>query len=185
MHEILLNEMKLIKKQETKDEVVYKILCAYYDAYIEKNANEESNLFPEELLLPLEQRTSGIVEVMEWLVKEGFDLNEGEGFNPLMMAVGHADAAMTSFLIQNGADANYWPDMEEIPESYRDNYYLEDIDIAYYNESWELTENYVMALLNTAKVLLEKGKTGSFYGLCLSADAEKREIQLRGAQYKY
>ncbi len=40
---------------------------------------------------------------------------------------------MTEFLIWNGANANYWPDMDEEPEYMRDNYYLEDIDIAYIN----------------------------------------------------
>lgn len=36
------------------------------------------------------------------------------------------------------------------------------------------------ALLQTAKVLLQEGNTGSFFGICLVADAEKNEVILSG-----
>ena len=90
---------------------------------------------------------------------------------------------MTSFLIRNGADANKWPDMEELPGIPTENYYLVDIDIQYLNECWPRTERYIKALLETARVLLEEGETGSFNGLShFTADAEKRLITI--GEYK-
>ncbi len=187
MQELLKEKIDNIKKNPCEYEVVYEFLCVYYDDFIWKvgNSGEEKTDYPVELTLELEDRVSGVYEAMVWLVEQGFDLNEGDCFNPLMMAVGSADAPMTRFLILNGADANYWPEMEETPEQFRSNYYLEDIDIAYFNEDPPADKVYVDALLKTTRVLLEDGKTGSFGGLCLLADAEKREISLGSPQYKY
>lgn len=56
-------------------------------------------------------------------------------FNALMLAVGHADEAMTAFLLANGANPHTWPNMDELPEELRINYYLEDIDVHYMDES--------------------------------------------------
>lgn len=185
MNGILKSSIDKIRKKELTSEVVYSFLCSYYDEYIEGLDESEDAPYPEELVLPLETRESGVYEAMSWLVDQKYNLDEGECFNPLMMAVSHADAPMTEFLIRNGANANYWPDMDEEPEYMRDNYYLEDIDIAYMDMHWPRSERYVNALLQTARVLLQEGNTGSFFGLCLAADAEKREISLSGPNYLY
>ena len=103
MNEILLDELKDIQENPAYEDAAYGFLCAYYDCYI--NSIVEEDIFPEELVLPLEERPSGVCEGMEWLVKNGCDLNEGS-CNALMMAVAFADAPMTSFLIKHGADAN-------------------------------------------------------------------------------
>lgn len=105
--------------------------------------------------------------------------------NPLMMAVGWSDAPMTKYLIEHGADANYWPGMDEEPEFMRDNYYLEDIDVAFLHGEYNHDKSNVDALLQTAIVLMRDGKTGGFSGFCLVADPEKREVSVEPAKYKY
>ena len=62
---------------------------------------------------------------------------------------------------------------------------MESLDIQYYDETFELSKNYVNALLKTAEVLLRYGKTGNFHGLCLSADEQKREILFSNVNYRY
>lgn len=58
-------------------------------------------------------------------------------------------------------------------------------EVAYMDMHWPRSERYVNALLQTTRVLLQEGNTGSFFGLCLAADAEKREISLSGPNYLY
>ena len=185
MNEIIAEKLRQIQKMEIVKEAVYEFLCAYYDIYIAGLEDPDHPEYPEELILPLNERSSGVCEAMCWLVDNRFDLNEGDCFNPLMMAVTFADAPMTEFLIGHGADANYWPDMDELPGIPITNYYLADIDIAYLNDDLPHERRYVQALLRTATVLLRDGKTGSFRGLCLTADAENREVTLSGPHWKY
>ncbi len=183
MNEKLQTCINQIKAGRIEKEVVYTFLRTYYNCIEDMNAAEDAP-YPEELTKPLRERKSGVYEAMCWLAQEKYDMNEGDD-TPLLETVAYADAPMTEFLIQNGADANYWPDKDENPEVPKFNYYLEDIDIAYYNENWPLSDRYISALLETAKVLLTQGDTGSFLGLCLSADAEKREITIGGPKYLY
>lgn len=193
MNEILEEKIREIKKNEIDKEVILQFLCAYYDDYINGWAEndyiysdeDEEEEFPEELTMPLDERISGVFEAITWLTEQGYDLNEGEDDCPLMMTVGYADAPMTQFLIQHGADPTKWPFMEETPEKMRSNYYLDDIDIAYFDEHWPRTERYVQALLQTAKVLTVDGKLGGYGGLCLLIDEEKREITLGSPKWKY
>lgn len=183
MDEKLQTCINKIKAGKIEKEVVHTFLRTYYDCIEDMNPAEDAP-YPEKLTKPLRERKFGIYEAMSWLAQEKYNMNEGDD-TPLMETVGYADAPMTEFLIQNGANANYWPDMDEIPGIPRSNYYLEDIDIAYFEESWPLSERYINALLETAKVLLSQGNTGSFWGLCLSADAEKREITIGPPKYRY
>lgn len=80
----------------------------------------------------MDVRPSGIGEAMERIVSHGwgFNADSGCGWSPLMESVGWCDAPMTEFLLQNGADANLRPDMEDGER----NYYLDDLDIAFLNE---------------------------------------------------
>ncbi len=169
-----------------EDAAVIELLDAYYQNCI-GSMDDDDDSYPEEFTIPLKDRHYGIYEALLWLANEHFDFNsEYEGESALMMAVECADAPMTSFLIQNGADANKWPDMEELPDIPKSNYYLEDIDIKYLNECWPRTERYIKALLETARVLLDEGKTGSFKGVShFSADAERRIITIAEYLCKY
>ncbi len=180
---IIQNCINKIKTGEIRKEAaVIELLDAYYRNCIDTTENDDS--YPEELTIPLEERGFGIYEALLWLANKQYDFNvEYEGESALMIAVGYADAPMTSFLIQNGADANKWPDMDELPGIPKNNYYLEDIDIQYLNETWPRTETYIKALLETAKVLLKEGGTGSFRGVShFTADEEKHLITL--GEYK-
>lgn len=181
--ETLKKALYNIKNGTYVKDAVSVFLEAYYDDYLDLfHGNQED--FPEELCIPLHDRESGVFDAIKNLINNGYDVNEGD-FNPLMTAVSHADASMTSFLIANGAKADYWPNMEEVPEPLRENWYLEEIDIAYMNQNWEHSERYVNALLETTRVLLEEGKTGSFFGLCLRADTAKKEISLGEPELRY
>ena len=121
-----------------KEAAVVKLLDTYY-RYVDSLEADDS--YSEEFTIPLEERKHGIYEALSWLVNEHYDFNaEYECESALALSVGYADAPMTSFLIQNGADANKWPYMGEIPGIPENNYYLEDIDIQYLNETWPRTE---------------------------------------------
>lgn len=180
----LKNCISKIKAGEIcREAAAISLLDIYYRECIDTSANP-NDPYPEELTIPLKERNYGIYEALSWILTEQCDFNaEYEGYSPLMQAVGYADAPMTSFLIQNGADANIWPDMGEFPELPEENYYLVDIDVQYLNECWPRTEIYIKALLETAKVLLKEGGTGSFSGWSsFTADAENHLITL--AEYK-
>ncbi len=169
-----------------KEAAAISLLYTYYRECIDTSDNRNAP-YPEELTIPLKERDYGICEALSWLVMEKYDFNtEYEGDSPLMISVGYADEPMTSFLIQNGADANKWPNMGEFPEIPEENFYLVDIDIQYLNECWPRTERYIKALLETAKVLLKEGETGSFNGITsFTADAEKHSISLAGYRCEY
>ena len=133
--------------------------------------------YPVELTLPLNQR-AGLLEQLEKYVVDIEDINQGNGFNPLMTAVENGDAPMTKYLIEHGASVFYWPEME----SGETNYYLDDLDINYMHQSWS-GKRFVDALLETAKVLVTVGGySEDYHGLCLSIDIRKREISFTPLQ---
>lgn len=187
MNEMLEKELNTIKRGERHQEVFLHFLEFYYDIYIQSTLpgglsyEVEECSYPEELTLPLEKRASGISNAVKWLIANGYDPNEGDCFNPLMMAVWYEDAFMTEFLIANGADAHRWPDMLESEP----NIYIDHLDIAYFHKAWPLDDRFMHALLETAKVLLRDGKVGSFFGTCLEADAEKRTITFLPPKFRY
>ncbi len=182
MNEKICECLQNIRKKEITKEAVNYVLNTYYRLWMEIIETDE---FPDEFTTPLIERESGIYEAVKWLSDNGFDMNEGQDDTPLMISVGYADAPMTEFLLKNGADANRWAGKDETPEDMRGNYYLEDIDIAYYNEELSRQDNYVQALLQTTRVLVELGNIGDFNGICLNVDINTREISLSDAKYKY
>lgn len=90
---------------------------------------------------------------------------------------------MVHFLIKRGADANSWPMMNEVPLEGRRNYYLEDIDIHYMDESLANDKDidYLKALHRTARVLVEDANLGPYRGNCLTID-DAKNVSLRTAQ---
>ncbi|MBP5424274.1 MAG: hypothetical protein J6Y78_17720 [Paludibacteraceae bacterium] len=182
---LMQNFIPRIKAGEiNKETAVAELLDVYYQEWVDIYDDE---VFPEEFIIPLKDRDCGIYEALSWLAIEKYDFDaDFGGWSPLMQSVECADAPMTYFLIQNGADANKWPDMGEMPDWPEENYYLEDIDIKYLNESWPRTERYIKALLETAKVLLKEGGTGSYGGRSgFNADAEKHLIKLDNYSCEY
>lgn len=162
------------------------LLNVYYQDYISaiRDKQENENAYPLELSLPLIDRESGIYEAIENLCIRKVNFDEGDFYNPLMVAVAEADASMTEYLIIHGSDPGYWIDKEdnELPPW---NYYYEDIDMAYLNERWDRDERFVSALLKTAMILSTSGNLGDFSGLCLKVDTKKNDITLSNMALRY
>lgn len=170
---------------------IYELLDTYYQCVIYKvgeyddDREPEDTSYPEELLKPLAERESGIEEALSVLIDQGYDVHESDGcFNALMLAVGSADEPMTAFLLANGADPYTWPDMEQLPEEWRGNYYLEDIDIQYMDACFEPDEEYKAALLRTAQTFVRVSGLRNMGGLCLVVD-ENGNVSLEPPKKKY
>ena len=167
-----------IENGEIRSAHIYELIDIYYQCVIYKNDEYEDDAdlpddtqFPEELTLPLSNRKSGIIEALSLLISQGYDVHDSNDyFNALMLAVGYADEPMTAFLIANGADVHTWPNMDELPEEWTRNYYLEDIDVKYFHSYFEHNEEYKSALLRTAKTLAKASGIKGFGGLCLLVD---------------
>ena len=149
---------------------VYDLLDTYYQRQL---SEAEKQAFYRYTRIPLEQRPDGIYQELQKLLDEGCDIDETHGgFNALMTAVGCGDASMTEYLIKHGADPNKWPDMENDLSFEEPNYYLEDIDINYMNESFANEKDYhfMEALFDTAVVLANVGHLGPYQGTCHKID---------------
>ena len=169
---------------------IYELVDTYYQCVIYKideygDDEPEDTSYPEELLKPLSERDSGIAEALSVLIDRGYDVHESDGcFNALMLAVGSADESMTAFLRANGADPLTWPDMDELPEEWRQNFYLEDIDIHYMDACYDHDEDYKAALLRTAQTFVKMSGLKKFCGLCLLL-MEDGSVSLEPPKKKY
>lgn len=195
MNSIISEGMEKIRLKGAKDTALSDLLSIYYDVYIQSSESIQgkSNIsvepcYPVELTVPSWQRECGIHEALNELAEMGVDFNEGNSFEPLMLAVAFCDASVTEYLIQHGANPNDWiekAEMERLGVEDR-NYYYEELDIAVLNEAWNIEDaNFINAVMSTAKVLATVGSAGSFSGYCLSVDAEKREIKVDSPAYKF
>lgn len=81
---------------------------------------------------------------------------------------------MVHFLIEHGADIDSWPGKGEEPLPGEGNYYLDDIDIHFMNESFanDADIDYLKALHRTALVLVEDAHLGPYTGYSLKIDEE-------------
>ncbi len=169
---------------------IYELIDTYYQqvVYISPEADDIADgSFSEELKQSVEDRASGIMLALMQLINAGHDVNGTNGcFNAMMLAVGYGDAPMVQFLIENGADVNTWPDMEELSEGMPDNYYLEDIDIHFMDECLANDKDleYMEALYKTALVLSKVGHLGPFSGYCLTIDQDGN-VSLSPPRMKY
>ena len=172
-----------IESGELKTACVYHLLDTYYQCVIGKIDEiddlddlvdlDDNSPFPAEFFQSVESRSSGIGIALSHLLESGHDIDSADGgFNALMIAVGCGDAPMVRFLIEHGADANTWPEMEEDPPT--GNYYLDDIDIHFMDESFANDKDleYMKALHRTALVLVEDAHLGPYHGHCLTIDDE-------------
>ncbi len=197
MEKILSEELNKIMSSVGNVAGIYTLIDSYYQLYI-MNSDQYQDLVDEalpeatwpeneELLLPVEMRPSGIGSALQFLLTKGFCVDEPDGgFNALMLAVGMGDYYMTQYLLEQGADPNSWPDMDELPIEFRRNYYLEDIDIHYMDEcdANDGDENCKAALIKTAEVLVKTGKLSAFCGICLLIK-ENGEISFDRPHMKY
>ncbi len=154
---------------------LFALLDAYYygiETDVGNDSDNDTLTFPNELSQNIDERESGIGNRLKNIE---IDVNSSDGcFNTLMLAVGHADAPMVKFLLEHGADPNVWIGMDEEPNIPKQNWYLEDIDIQYMNESFgnEKCADYLDALIRTATVLTRYGRLNSFGGICLTVDKD-------------
>lgn len=171
---------------------VYHLLDTYYHGTVgkigelngEDDAVYEKSTFPEEFLLPVEDRDSGIGFALTHLLDEGYDVDGTDGyFNALMLAVGSGDAPMVHFLIKHGADVNSWPGKGEEPALGENNYYLDDIDIHYMDGCFANDKDimYLEALHRTALALVESAHLGPYSGYSLKI-SEDGTVSLGPAQ---
>ena len=170
---------------------IYELVDTYYQCVIYKideyddDEEPKDTAYPEELLCQLPERQSGIFEAISMLIDQGYDVHESDGyFNALMLAVGYADEAMTAFLLANGANPHTWPNMDELPEELRMNYYLEDIDVHYMDACFDHDEPYKTALLCTAQTFVKMSGLKNIGGLCLLVD-ETGNVSLEPPKKKY
>lgn len=147
------------------------------------NETGDEVIHPKELRRPLEERSGDILDAMNRIIKWGLDLNEGDCYNPLMMAVGYCDAAMTEFLITHGADPNYIPDDDGADSD--TNWYYDELDLAYFDEYWKRGNETNRAIMDTAKVLVTKGNLGEYQGYCLKIDTVERKIMVSPPEYLF
>jgi len=187
----LMRTIHNIEKGVIQSAHIYELVDTYYQSVIYKideydeNDEPEDTSYPEELLKPLSERDSGIAEALSVLIKQGYDVHESDGsFNALMLAVGSADEPMTAFLLANGADPHTWPDMDELPEEWRQNYYLEDIDIHYMDACYDHDEDYKAALVRTTQTFVKMSGLKKFGGLCLLL-TEDGTVSLEPLKKKY
>ena len=187
----LMRTIHDIEKGVIQSAHIYKLVDTYYQCVIyeideyDENDEPEDASYPEELLKPLSERDSGIEEALSVLIKQGYDVHESDGcFNALMLAVGSADEPMTAFLLADGADPHTWPDMDELPEERRQNYYLKDIDIHYMDACYDHDEDYKAALVRTAQTFVKMSGLKNFGGLCLLL-TEDGTVSLEPPKKKY
>ena len=190
MDPILKAEIRDIERGEDASACVYHLIDLYYQCVIgimHDDIGDGSPSFPEELLLPVEERNSGIGDALVRLINTGHDIDEADDyFNALMLAVGAGDAPMTHFLIKHGADAKAWPGMDEDLPFENENFYLEDIDIHCMDEYFEKDTDIdcLKALYRTAVVLVEDAHLGPYCGHCMKID-ENGEVSFEPPKLRY
>ncbi|MGN0624989.1 MAG: hypothetical protein ACI4I8_01855 [Oscillospiraceae bacterium] len=187
----LKNVLHRIETGDVRSAQIYELIDTYYQRVIYKvdeyddDEGPEGTSYPEELLKPLAERESGIAEALSVLIDQGYDVHESDGrFNALMLSVGNADEPMMAFLLDNGADPYTWPDMDQMPEECRENFYLEDIDIHYMDACDDHDEAYKAMLLRTAQTFVRLSGLRNVSGLCLLVDVNGR-VSLEPPKNKY
>lgn len=152
----------------------------YCGLYLKPDRGDDGQfLFPAELFLPLAARPAALAAHLGWFFEHGADPNAGKDDFPLMRTVGNADAALTEYLLDRGADPFYGGDGSGLLYS-SGNWYIDALDDAMLQESFAARpdRNRLTAILNTAAVLARRGVTvsGRF---CLSVDPETRTASCR------
>ena len=191
MHPELQAFLEHVEKNKNCAACVCELIETYYQnvvyADIDLDDDCDETLFSAEFLLPPEERASGIGAALIQLLDRGNDIDRPrDGSNALMHAVGSGDAPMTHFLLLRGADPNSWPEMSEEPELGFGNWYLDEIDICYLNESICNDKNidYLKGLYNTVLVLADEGHLGPYYGHCLVIE-ENGRVSIEAPRFKF
>ena len=167
--------------------VLYEFLEEYYQLVVyDPNVEYDDDYYAEELWVPLKERANKIFDQMSWLIEHGADLNAGGEWLPLMPPVAYLDYSMVEFLLENGANAQYdFTEDGEIPYGCG-NYYIDDLDVALLNYSFEpnAKKEVFDQVLKIATLFAKHGVT-NVHTHCISIDGESRTVSVTQAKVKY
>ena len=172
--------------------VLYEFLAHYYQLVIYKPISEnedfydDGSYYSDELLLPLAERSHDILTKIQWLMDNGADPNAGGDWLPLMPPVAFLDYAMTEYLLEHGASAQF--DIEEdseIPYGCG-NYYIDDLDVTALNYSFEPNAKKLVfdQILKIATLFAKYGVT-DVHTHCIDIDSKTRSVSVTQARVKY
>ena len=155
-------------------------LFCFLDSYYQLDINDD-----EELQLPLAQRKGNVCNHLKWLFVHGADINGGNDWKPLMLAVGNLDVAMTEYLLNRGADPHYDLPNEGIPYGCG-NYYIDNLDIAALDESFEAhPDKAVFDRILRIAVLLARHGVSDVHTHCISIDSLTRTVRVSQTKAMY
>ncbi len=194
MDEKLKRKLDAILTGSVDGPAFYELVEEYYRNVIwkmdEDISDEElasTSPYYREWELEIKDRPSGIHEALTVLLNKDYDINEcGDCTSALMPAVQDVDAKMVKFLLEHGADAARYPSPNGIAPAHEQNWYLDDIDINYFNYCIERNDDaeYKSRILQTLMVLIKDGGLRSYGGMCLLID-EDGHGSLDPPQMKY
>ena len=149
------------------------VLYYFLDVYYQNNPNRK------ELRLPLEQRASGILGELSWLLSHGAKVNVDGERQPLMPPVGNLDAAMTAYLLENGANPHFDISEDEAPYGCG-NFYIDDLDRILLDESFVTgpDQSVFDRVLQIAALFAKYGVAG-VHTYCISIDKKTRTVSTR------
>ena len=180
-----LNEVEASGSKHMLSDFLHK----YYNSPIFDDMEEK--IWETEVFLPLRERPSEVWDAVEYLMSQTTEINDESVETPLERAVGCIDYYMADYLIQHGANPNYWECRLESIEEHKDisvpleNWFLEEIDVAIVN-GLEIDKELVFThVYKLVRILVDAGKLSSFYGLCLAYKEKTDEIELGKLQLKY
>ena len=156
-------------RPQARETIVFEFLESYY--YCEAAANEKD--------LPVEDRPSGVLDVLHCLLSHGATLNpKEEERQPLMAPVGALDVAMTEYLLEKGADPHY--DLPYNIIAYGcGNYYIDELDILVMEESFvNAPDTSVFDRALQIAVLLAKHGVANVRTHCIVIDGEEKTVQV-------
>ena len=175
-----------------EDAVLNRFLDHYYQLIIYSPITEDEDYyddgseFADELLLPLAERSYDILTKLQWMFDNGVDPNAGGEWTPLMPPVAFLDYAMTEFLLEHGANAQFDIEEEsEIPYGCG-NYYIDDLDVTALNYSFEPNAKKVVfdQILKIATLFAKYGVT-DVHTHCIDIDSKTRSVSVTQASVKY
>ncbi len=137
-----------------------------------------------ELTQPLEERASGILAKMKWLLARGADVNSGSEWPPLMLAVCALDVPVTAWLLEHGADPLHNPWRGGCQKGGYD--YIDMLDAMALQESLEGpgNESRFDRILQLALLFAGRGVT-DIHLHCISVDGESRTVTVSQAAARF
>lgn len=135
---------------------------------------------------PLAQRSSKIVEQLEWFLNQGASLDLcdlskcGMVDTPLVVAVHDEDYYLTEYLLEHGADPKVWLFDDRDPGEQYETYLIDHMDISLLDSKGERFGN----LCKIAALLVGHGFE-DYGGHCIEVDKESRMLTCHNLRPRY